>query len=79
MRCRCCNGPFHEATGDYDRERDEGTCGACYRPFAQFMKRQMSRPVGRKATRATGFYEAARTSIREGVFPQESCGAPKPV
>jgi Mor family transcriptional regulator len=59
MRCNCCGGPFHPATGDYDKKYDRATCGACYRPFVKWVKGMMSRRWG-----GQNFYAAAATSIK---------------
>lgn len=59
MRCIQCKGPFHEASGDYDRKTGIATCGACYRPFLKWFKGHTKRTWGGR-----NFYEAAATSIR---------------
>jgi len=68
-RCFACGGPYHEATGHRFREY-EGVvyCGPCSNRMRIFVKGMMSRKVGKTA----GFYLAASTSIREGVYPAQN-------
>lgn len=59
MRCFCCGGPFHPATGDYDRVWDIARCGPCIRSFYRWMRGHTARRWGGHA-----FYVEAETSIR---------------
>lgn len=59
MKCSCCGGPFHPATGDYDRRFDMARCGRCYREFLAWFKGHTRRKWGK-----LNFYEHAATSIR---------------
>jgi len=60
MRCSGCRGPFHPASGDYDRAHCVATCGPCHRRFIDWLRESMAQ--GRSKGR--DFYAAAATSIR---------------
>ena len=61
MRCQVCKGPFHPASGDYDRKWDVATCGPCIRHFYAWAGGHT-----RQRRRGFDFYECAKTSIRAG-------------
>jgi hypothetical protein len=66
-KCFACGGPYHEATGHRFRGfEDVVYCGVCSNRMRIFVRGMMSRKVGKTA----GFYEAAATSIREGIYPE---------
>lgn len=64
MRCFQCKGPYHPATGDYDKKRDVAFCGPCYAPFVAWLKQHLNRVWG-----GSKFYDHSSTSIRPGVTP----------
>lgn len=59
MRCIQCKGPFHPATGDYNRADDVATCGACIRAFYDWLKGHT-----RRRWQKMRFYEHTETSRR---------------
>lgn len=69
MKCFACPGPYHEATGHLFNLPDAtrvAYCGPCARYFLRWMISHMKRRWG-----GADFYEAAATSIREGIYPSD--------
>ena len=59
MKCASCGGPFHPATGDWDRRYQVARCGTCMRSFVKWLKGMLGRRWSGQL-----FYEAAATSIK---------------
>jgi hypothetical protein len=58
-RCLRCGGPHHPATGHIDARTGAIFCGACYRPFLDWLKGHLKRRWGKLR-----FYEHTETSRR---------------
>jgi hypothetical protein len=58
MRCFACGGPYHPASGHVFAD-EIVYCGACYRPFIEFMKSRFYR-----RSKGPDFIAEAVTSIR---------------
>lgn len=65
MNCMSCKGPYHEATG-HVWAPGAVVCGPCIKRFYAWVKQHTAPRKGRMVN----FYEAAATSIREGVYPK---------
>lgn len=59
QRCFACGGPYHEASGHNFKEFGVVYCGACYKPFLQWVKGHTNRRWS-----GVRFYDEAGTSIR---------------
>ena len=56
LKCDCCGGPFHPATGGY-RSPTFKACGPCEKNFAKWVSAQTKRKWGGQR-----FYDHALTS-----------------